>query len=150
MTNQLQWTAEPKRQAMTHKDSIDMLSIEIDKENGIAILVPDGPLTKSDFESAAKVIDPCIEEAGQLSGLIIHAKSFPGWDSFASLSSHLEFVKEHHKKISRVALSTDSVVGNLAEAVVSHFVNAEIQLFSYQELEQAKKWVAGDTGNSRA
>jgi len=127
-----------------------MLSVEIDEENGIAILEPNGPLSKGDFESAAKVVDPYIDETGQLKGLIIHTKSFPGWDSFASLISHLRFVKKYHKKIPRVAFSTDSVVGDLAEAVASHFVKAEIKLFSYQELGKARKWVIGDAESRSA
>ena len=118
-----------------------MLSVTIDEENYIAILETDGLLSKSDFESATRIIDPYIEDNGQLNGLIIHTESFPGWKSFAALSSHLKFVREHHKKVTHVALSTDSVVGNFAEAIASHFVNAEIKLFSYQELEQAKDWV---------
>ena len=118
-----------------------MLSVEIDEVNGLAILEPDGPLAKGDFESAAKVIDPYIENTDQFNGIIIHTESFPGWDSFAALASHLRFVKEHHKKISRVAISTNSVIGNFSEGVASHFVNAEIKLFSYQELEQAKEWI---------
>jgi len=120
-----------------------MLSVQIDKEHGIALLEPSGPLSKDDFAAAARIIDPFIEETGRLNGLIIHTKSFPGWDSFAALSSHLSFVQGHHKKISRVAFSTDSIIGNIAEAVASHFVNAEIKLFSYEELEQAKSWVTG-------
>ena len=55
-----------------------MLSIKIDENNLIAILEPEGPLSKKDFESAARVIDPYIEETDQLIGLIIHARSFPG------------------------------------------------------------------------
>lgn len=120
-----------------------MLTVKIDKDNGIAILEPDGALSQADFESAAKSIDPYIEKTGQLHGLIIHTKSFPGWDSFAALSSHLRFVKNHHQKISRVAFSTDSVVGHFAEVVASHFVNAEIKLFSYQDFEAAKTWAVG-------
>ncbi|HKK16763.1 MAG TPA: STAS/SEC14 domain-containing protein [Gammaproteobacteria bacterium] len=120
-----------------------MLSVEIDEANGIAILEPGGPLSKSDFELAAKTIDPYIEKHGKLHGLVIHVESFPGWDSFAALSSHLRFVKEHHKKIARVAFSTDSMIGTLAEKLASHFVNAEIKLFSFRELELARKWVAG-------
>ena len=123
-----------------------MLSVEIDEVNGIAILKPDGPLSQNDFEIAAKDIDPYIERTGQLNGLIIHTKSFPGWDSFAALLSHLKFVKEHHKNISRVAFSTDSVVATLADVVASHFVNAQIKLFSYQELAQAKDWVTEASG----
>ena len=119
-----------------------MLSVEIDEVNGIAILEPDGPLSKEDFVHAAKVIDPYIEKTDQLNGLLIHTKTFPGWESFAALVSHLKFVQEHHRKVSRVALSTDSVISIFAEAIASHFVNAEIKLFSYQELEQAKDWIS--------
>lgn len=127
-----------------------MLSVDIDEVNGIAILEPDGPLSKGDFQLAAKFIDPYINKTGRLNGLIIHTKSFPGWDSFAALFSHFRFVKEHHREISRVAISTDSMVGHFAETVASHFVNAEIKLFSFQELEKAKSWVAGDATSNLA
>ncbi len=119
-----------------------MLTVKIDKKNGIVLLEPDAPLSKEDFESAVKIIDPIIEKNEHLNGLIIHTEFFPGWDSFAALLTHLKFVKEHHKKISRIAFVTDSVIKNLAEAVGSHFVNAEIKGFLYQELEQARDWVA--------
>ena len=46
-----------------------MLSVEIDEVSGLAILEPDGPLTKGDFELAAKVIDPYIENTDQFSGI---------------------------------------------------------------------------------
>ena len=119
-----------------------MLSVTIDEKIGVVILEPEGPLSKSDFESAARIIDPYIEGANSLAGVVIHTRSFPGWDSFAALVSHLKFVKEHHQDIPRVAFSTDSTVGKFAESVARHFVNAEIKHFSYQELEQAKLWIA--------
>lgn len=122
-----------------------MLAVEINEAKGIALLEPDGPLSREDFESAAKVIDPQIDKAGQLNGLVIHTEVFPGWDSFAGLSSHLKFVREHHKKISRVAFSTDSAIGNLGESIANHFVSAEIKLFAYQDLEQAKIWASGES-----
>lgn len=122
-----------------------MLSVEINEEKGIALLEPDGPLSQDDFESAAKLIDPQIESAGHLNGLVIHTESFPGWESFAGLSSHLKFVREHHRKITRIALSTDSAIGNFAEAVAKHFVSAEIRVFAYQNLEQAKLWACGES-----
>lgn len=124
-----------------------MLSVDLDEENGIATLEPGSVLTKSDFESVATVLDPYIEKTGRLNGLVIHTKSFPGWDSFAALLTHLRFVKDHHKKISRVAFSTDSVIGNLAEVIASHFVSAEIKRFSYQETEKARLWVSGHAGS---
>lgn len=120
-----------------------MLTVKLDEKKGVAMIEPDGPLSKQDFEAAVKVIDPFIEKHNHLNGLVIHTKKFPGWDSFTALSSHLQFVKEHHKKISRIAFATDSVIKNFAEKVGSHFVSAEIKGFSYQELKQAKNWATG-------
>ncbi len=120
-----------------------MLTVTLDEAKGIALLEPNGPLSRQDFESAANCIDPYLEKHGQLNGLVIHTKSFPGWDSFAALTTHLKFVKEHHQKISRVAFVTNSRVGGFAEAVASHFVNAVIKGFSYHEFEDARAWAAG-------
>ena len=78
-----------------------------------------------------------------MNGLVIHTKTFPGWDSFAALLSHLRFVNQHHTKIARVALSTDSVLAGFAEVVAGHFVSAELKAFSFQDSEKARSWVAG-------
>ncbi len=120
-----------------------MLNVDLNEVEGIAILEPDGELSESDFKSAAKIIDPYIEKFGKLNGIVIHVRSFPGWDSFSSLITHLKFIKEHHKKVSRVAFATDSPIGSFAENFASHFVNAEIRNFSFTELEASKKWILG-------
>ena len=121
-----------------------MLSVKIDEKNLVATLHPEGPLSANDFQSAAKIIDPLIERSGRLNGIIIHTRSFPGWDSFGALVSHMHFVKDHHKKISRVALVTDSSIGKFAEPIGSHFVKAELRVFSYQDLEKAREWIVGN------
>lgn len=122
-----------------------MLKVQIDEDNLVVILEPEGPLSETDFQSAAKAIDPLIEQYGQLTGIVIHTKSFLGWDSFAALTSHLRFVKNHHKKIARVALATDSLLSDFAEKIAGHFVSAEIQAFSFQEFDKAKFWVVGNS-----
>jgi hypothetical protein len=119
-----------------------MFTVTTDEKKGIVIIEPNGPLAKQDFESAVKTIDPFIEKHNHLNGLVIHTQLFPGWDSFAALSSHFQFIRDHHKKISRIAFVTDSVIKNFAEKVGSHFVNAEIKAFSYQDLEKAIDWAA--------
>jgi len=120
-----------------------MLTVNLNEIKGIAVLEPAGKLSENDFKSAAKIIDPYIEKAGKLNGIIIHVKSFPGWASFSALITHLKFIKEHHKKVSHVAFATDSPIGGFAEHVASHFVNAEIRSFSFSELENSKKWILG-------
>lgn len=76
-----------------------MLNVDIDEQNRVAVLSVEGQLSELDFRKAANVIDPYIDEFGHLNGLIISTKTFPGWESFAALLSHLKFVKDHHKKI---------------------------------------------------
>jgi hypothetical protein len=120
-----------------------MISLEIDHEVGIALLIPSGELTENDFEIIAKVIDPYIEERGSLQGLIIHTKEFPGWDSFAALIKHIKFVKNHHEKLSHVAVVTDSGIGNLAEKIAGHFVAAKIRHFPYDDYIDARNWILG-------
>jgi SpoIIAA-like len=118
-----------------------MLNVNLDEKQGIATLEPVGELTKSDFVSASKIIDPYIGKFGELKGLIINVKSFPGWDSFGTLIKHLKFIRDHHKNVSRVAFVTDSPIGSFAEHVASHFVNAVIKHFSFDQLEDAQKWI---------
>jgi len=122
-----------------------MLNVQIDQEKAIAILAPNGALTKEDFIEASRIIDPFIETSGKLNGLVIYVKEFPGWDSFSALVTHLKFVNEHHKKISRLAFVTDSPVGKFAEHIASHFVQAEVQSFDYDQLEEAQTWIEKDT-----
>lgn len=122
-----------------------MLSVQIDATKGVAILEPHGALSKEDFERAAKAIDPHIEAAGRLNGIVVRIQQFPGWDSFGALASHLRFVKGHHSKIARVALCTDSALGNVAPAIAGHFVKAEIRAFKFGEYDDARAWAAGGT-----
>ncbi len=122
-----------------------MLNIEIDERAGVLILTPNGELSKDDFLSAARIVDPLIEDRGELAGIVIHVEDFPGWDSFSSLLAHLRFVKDHHRKVSRVAFATDSPVGSLAETIANHFVSAEIRNFGFGEFDAAKAWVTTDS-----
>jgi hypothetical protein len=119
-----------------------MLNIKLDKKRGIALLEPVETLSKEDFEKAAAVIDPYIEKAGKLHGIVIHTESFPGWDSFGALIRHLKFIKDHHRKVARIALATDSALGSFAEHVASHFVSAEVKHFPFGRFIDAQEWAS--------
>lgn len=118
-----------------------MLNVEINRQLKAALLTPDGQLTKEDFENAARKIDPFIAESGNLNGIIIYSEVFPGWDSFAGMLAHFKFVKDHHKYLKRVALVTDSRLGDFAEKIAVHFVKAEIRHFEYDDLPEAENWI---------
>ena len=124
-----------------------MLNITLDETKGIVVLEPVGRLSEADFQAAAGIIDPYIKNHGALAGIVIHVEDFPGWDSFSALVTHLRFVKDHHKHVSRFAFATDSPVGTAAEKVASHFVSAEIKHFGFLELEASKEWILGSDVN---
>lgn len=118
-----------------------MLNTILDKNTRIVILQPHGALRKEDFDNAVKVIDPFIEENGKLNGIIIYARSFPGWEDYAAFNRHLTFIKNHHKEIEKLAFVTDSLAGGFAELISSHFVAATIKSFDYDKIGDAKTWI---------
>ena len=118
-----------------------MLKIDVELATRTVLLEPKGHLSKQDFVSLAQQVDPLINQFGDLNGLLVHASMFPGWDSFAAFVAHMQFVNGHHKHVKKVALCTDSPLGNLVEKLAGHFVSAEIKVFPYDELSQAKQWI---------
>jgi len=76
-----------------------------------------------------------------ITNLTLHACKFPGWGSFASFIAHIQFVNGHHKHVKKVALCTDAPFGTLVEKLGAHFVSAEIKVFPFDELIQAKQWI---------
>lgn len=118
-----------------------MIEHSLDNVNSILHVKPKSSLGQKDFVQIAKTVDPYIEETGGLTGLIIEAPQFPGWDSFAAAVAHFRFVRDHHKHVKKIALVTDSILGNVAESLASHFVSAEIKHFRASDLEAAKHWI---------
>ena len=113
---------------------------------GFFIVKLEGPLEKTDFEALARDLDPYIEAQGKLKGLLISAKLFPGWKDFVALVSHLRFVKNHHKKIRKVAAVTDSGFLSIMPHIATHFVDAEVQHFDYRDKDRALDWLSESKG----
>ena len=118
-----------------------MIHFELMRDRNILVIIPDGPLQKADFEQLAKEVDPFIASNGELAGLMIYAKSFPGWDSFGAFVSHLKFVADHHRRIKRIAAVTDSGFLKIMPRIAEHFVQAKIKHFDFAEKDQALAWL---------
>ena len=118
-----------------------MIEHTLDTAHSILYVRPKSALEQGDFVQLAKTVDPYIEKTGDLAGLIIEAPKFPGWESLGAMAAHIRFVRDHHKRIRKIGLVTDSAMGNVAQRLASHFVSAEIRHFSSGELEAAKQWV---------
>jgi hypothetical protein len=112
---------------------------------GILILEPEAPLEAADFEGLVREIDPYIAKHGKLSGLLIHAKAFPGWANPEAFLAHMQFIKSHHQKIVRLAMVTDSKLLGELPKIAAHLVDVQVKHFSESQCEVALRWLKEGT-----
>ena len=120
-----------------------MLNYELLPGRKVLVVEPQAALEAADFERLVQAVDPFIESSGGLNGLMIYSDSFPGWDDFHALVSHIRFISNHHQTIRRVAFVTDSAVLTLLPRLASHFGAAEVRHFRHTDREVALDWLAG-------
>ncbi len=118
-----------------------MIQHELLRDQGILIVMPQGPLEKEDFKILAETVDPFIASKGELHGLMIYTESFPGWKSFAALVTHMRFVKDHQSQIAKVAAVTDSGFLSILPRIADHFLHAQVRHFDYSDKKDALNWL---------
>lgn len=119
------------------------LAESLDEKTGVLTIKIYSALSSEDFEVVTDVVDSYIERNGKLHGIVIKAEKFPGWENFGSFLKHLNFIKEHHKLISRVALVVEGQFPKIAQRLGEHFVQAEIKQFDEVDFDEAEAWAAG-------
>lgn len=112
--------------------------------HGFLLIEVEGPLSSKDFEEMSLVVDPWIESHDFLKGIVIHAKKFPGWENLGSFFRHMIFVKNHHKKVKKVALVMGGEIAEIAVKIAEHFVQADVKHFDGNRIDQAIDWVLKD------
>jgi len=118
-----------------------MLNYSIMMPEGILVLNPHAPLSKEDFGGLSASVDSYLSDHAKLHGVLIHSKEFPGWENFGGLTAHMHFVREHHKKVERVAVVTDSQIAGIVESLSKHFTSAEVRLFPFSDDVKALAWL---------
>lgn len=121
-----------------------MINAQLLRQDGILTVSPVDTLETTDFERLRLLVDPWIEEHGALQGLLIDVESFPGWEDFASMLSHLRFVQNYQNRIRRVAAVTDNGFLAIMPRVADYFVAAEVRHFEYRDRDRAIAWLRGD------
>jgi hypothetical protein len=109
-------------------------------ETGVLVVEVRQALRAQDFDALAATADQWIDAHGDLAGIVIHARSFPGWENLGGLIRHIRFLRDHHRRVRRVALASDSKLADVAPKLAEHFVQAEVRRFGYDELDAAIGW----------
>lgn len=118
-----------------------MLDHMVMMPEGILVLKPHAPLTEEDFSGLSTAVDSYLSTHDKLRGVLIRAKTFPGWESFGAFTAHMHFVREHHRQVKRIAVVTDSHIANLAESLAKHFTSAEVEHFPHTDEAKAMEWL---------
>jgi len=113
---------------------------------GVIVVEVKEALRARDFDALALTADTWIEAHGNLQGLVIHAREFPGWENLGAFLRHVRFVHDHHRKVERIALAVDGTLAALAPRIGEHFVQAEVKGFGFDELDAAVAWASGSAG----
>jgi SpoIIAA-like len=118
-----------------------MLNHELREGEGILVLIPEGPLEARDFTTLTSQVDAYLKRHGTLRGVLIRAKSFPGWKDFDALLAHLKFLKGHLPKIEKVAVVADGAIANIMPNIANNFVHAQVQHFDLVGENAAWDWL---------
>jgi SpoIIAA-like len=119
-------------------------------ESGVIVVEVKQTLRAQDFDSLAFTADAWIEAHRDLQGQVIHVREFPGWENLASLLRHVRFIRDHERKVKKVALATDTKLASLAPSIAEHFIQAEVKSFGYDELDTAIAWAERPSTRSAA
>jgi hypothetical protein len=122
-----------------------MIEYSIDTAHSILYVRPTTTLDRDDFANLTKTVDSYVETAGDLAGMLVEIPGFPGWENVDAMAAHFRFVWDHHARIKKVAVVTDSVLGRAAELFASHFVSPEIKHFPAGGNEAARQWILAPT-----
>lgn len=118
-----------------------MIEAKLLREDGILVVSPVDTLEATDFERLRLLVDPYIEEHGELKGLLIDVETFPGWEDFSGMLSHLRFVHDYQRRINRVAAVTDNGILAILPQVADYFAAAEVRRFDYTDRDLALNWL---------
>lgn len=114
-------------------------------ESGVVVVEIAEPLRAADFDALALTVDSWLDTHARLQGVVIRARAIHGWENIAGLVRHIRFVRDHHRKVNRVALAVDGRLAALVPSVAEHFVHAEVRSFGYDGLDDAIAWTAAST-----
>ena len=91
-------------------------SVRLDPDAGVVVVEVVAPLRAADFDRLAATVDSWLATHEALPGVVVHARAVPGWENIGALMRHLWFVRDHHRRVRRVALAVDGALAGLHRA----------------------------------
>ena len=117
-----------------------MLNSDIKSHEKIINATSEGHIDSDEIKSFARQVNDYINETDQVPSLVLFVKSVADRADFNTLKNHLEFVRDHHAPVRKVAIISYSNLLWLAKSVVDHFVSAKVRRFNEDAIDDAIAW----------
>lgn len=117
------------------------MNLELERELGVLVVEPLGPLSAADFDRMAALLDPFLAETERLKGLLVDTRALPGWDGLGAMLAHEGFLRAHAGRIDRVALVTDSEIAGIVARIADFALPPQVRRFPWDERHEAMAWL---------
>lgn len=111
-----------------------------EEREGVVVVEVGRPLRPEDLEALAGVVDPWLDRHPDKPGVVVHAPGFPGWATAGAFARHVGFVRDHQRRIGRVAVAVGGRAAPLMAAVADRVARPEVRAFGPEELDRAVEW----------
>jgi hypothetical protein len=118
------------------------VSHHLDPATGVLVIDVDRPVRAQDIDAVATTTDDWLATHAELPGIVVHARSFPGWENLAGMLHHLRFVRDHHRRVRRVGVAADGRSATVLSGLAEHFTAASVRCFGFDEMPAALRWAA--------
>ena len=102
---------------------------------------PDGPITRDDVATLTRTADDYLAGHSKIAGVMVETRTFPGFASVGAFADYARFIADHHARVRRLALVTDSALAPIAEFMAKYVVGVEMRHYSFAEGAAALGWL---------
>jgi hypothetical protein len=116
-----------------------MIKTELISANVLKMIAPH-KLQAGDFLELAPEVDSLIAKSSKIR-LLIDASNLDGWANAEAAEKHMQFVKEHQKRVERIAIIVQHEWQHWFVAVVRTFLHPQIKAFDKVHEAEAMQWI---------
>ena len=116
-----------------------MIKTEIISANALKITLPD-KLSADDFRQIAPQFDSLIGQHGQIR-LLVDASGFNGWENIEAFETHAGFLRDHQRKIERLAVIAAHDWQHWLIGAFRIFVHPEARAYDKSHETEARQWI---------
>ena len=119
-----------------------MADIDMKQENGLVYARISRALQAEDFKNTiAPAVQAMLKRGKPFSGVFLDATHFEGWADFPAFVRHMEFIRDNHAAIRKVAITGSGPWRDILPQVAEMIEGLRLQIFDTGQDDVAKSWL---------